>query len=92
VALSGKNRVLVREVNDQIREINAGFGDGLTYDLLCECSKADCVRRVVVPRSVYDELRRDEAHFLVSPEHAHPHEERIVSANGAFLVVAPATG
>lgn len=90
--MSGKNRVLVREVNDQIREVSAGFGDGPTYHLLCECSEPDCVRRVVVPRSVYDALRRDASRFLISTEHVDPDDERVVSAGGAFLVVAPAIG
>lgn len=80
-----KKQVLFREVNDRIREVNMSFGDGPSYHLLCECPDVDCIRRVVVPRRVYDELHRDPSRYLISPEH-------VVNADGAFLVVSPATG
>lgn len=88
----GKKRVLFREVNDRIREISVEFGEGPSYDLICECSEVGCVRRVVVPRNVYDALRHDVSHFFVSPEHVRSDDERVVTADRAFLVVAPATG
>jgi hypothetical protein len=85
----GDQRVLFREVNERIREINTTFGvGGDSYDLLCECHRADCTARVTVPIEVYDDVRAHAQQFVVVAGHEEPAAEQLVAARGEYNVVA----
>jgi len=64
--MSGK-QVLMREVNDRIRELNAGFRiTSGSCVVLCECGASDCFEQIVAPIEV---LRRDADQLLIAPGH-----------------------
>jgi hypothetical protein len=84
-----RKRALFREVNGRIRDVASAFGDASSYDLLCECARVDCLRRVVVPGRVYDELESDGTRYVVYPGHERRDEERVLSGDASYLVVAP---
>jgi hypothetical protein len=82
-------RLLMREVNERIRDVNIRFQVVTgTYHLLCECPGSACVQRLEVPISIYEELRTYEDRFLVGTGHEQPEQERVVAQNGTHLVVA----
>jgi hypothetical protein len=55
--MSGK-QAIVREVNDRIRELHAGFRiRSGNYVILCECSDINCFERVQIPIDVYEDIR-----------------------------------
>jgi hypothetical protein len=84
-----RRRALLREVNERIRDLNARFGAHTgTYVLLCECVSGDCVRRVEVSASVYEELRTEQDRFVVAPGHERPEHERVIAKEEHHLVVA----
>jgi hypothetical protein len=84
-----EKRLLMREVNERIRDFNTRFQVVTgTYDLLCECPGSDCFQRLEVPTSIYEELRTYEDRFLVGTGHEQPEQERVVAQNGTHLVVA----
>jgi hypothetical protein len=57
-------QMIIREVNDRIREVNAGFGvTAGTCTVLCECGAPGCLEPVVVP------VGADSVNF-VAPGHA----------------------
>ena len=83
-------RSLFREVNRQVRSLNASFSvveD--SYSVLCECGRSECLEWVEVPERVYAEVCKDETVFVVAEDHAEP-DERLVSDGGAYFLVAPA--
>lgn len=85
----GDQRVLFREVNERIRDINRTFGvAGDSYDLLCECRRAECMQRVTVPIEVYDDVRAHAHQFVVVAGHEEPADEQLVEARGEYNVVA----
>ncbi len=74
-----QHRMLVREVNERIREINLDFDLATgTYELLCECERGDCLGRIEVPVAVYEEARSDGQLFLLTPGHEQPAHEHVV--------------
>jgi len=72
-----RKRVLFREVNERIRDVSRklGFASG-TYEVFCECERADCMLRVEVTGEVFDEIIADGRRYLVAAEH----EENALSA------------
>ena len=70
IAVELMRRVLLREVNNRIRELSDRFGtpEGI-YRLICECGRGDCGERFEVSVAEYEDLRlRNE--FLVCESHA----------------------
>ena len=85
------NRLLFREVNERIRAVNAAFGvPPVTYELLCECERGDCLERLEVPSAVFDEIRTDLQRFVVVAGHEEPGAE-VVAEGATYRVVAVAT-
>ncbi len=81
-------RVLAREVNAKIREIQAGLVEGGdAYELLCECCRDGCEERVAVPDELNGELAGG-LRFIVAP--GHEEREPVVEARPTYLVVSPA--
>ena len=57
-------------MNERIREVNATLSaPAESYELICECDDPDCFQRIVVPASVYEEVRADGRQFFVAVEH-----------------------
>jgi hypothetical protein len=81
--------LLLREVNERIREVNGGFvllgGTPEWVDVFCECGRTECLDRVRVPSGLYEEIRGLEEHFLVAP--GHEHGERVVTDDRLYRVV-----
>jgi len=57
-----------------------------TFEVLCECERADCLVRFEVQSSVYEEIRVEVDRFVVAA--GHEGEERVVSSGTAYRVVA----
>lgn len=82
-------RRLFREVNERIRSVNLRFGTAaVDVQVLCECGRPDCVERIEVPASVYEEIRESDDLFLVADDHVAG--ERIVAGSDGYAVVAAA--
>jgi hypothetical protein len=80
-------RALAREVNERIHAVNASFGFvPTTLDLLCECERGDCLERLEVTSSVYEEIRRELERFVVAP--GHEGTERVVAEGPEYRIVA----
>jgi hypothetical protein len=81
--------LLLREVNERIREVNGGFvllgGTPDRVEVFCECGRTGCLERVRVPSRLYDEIRDLEEHFLVAP--GHEHGERVLTNDRLYRVV-----
>lgn len=83
-----QRRVLFREVNARIRELNKSFGVRAgSYELLCECGRDACVQRIEVPVSVY-ESALETGRFLVAPGHEDAAGDEVASTGSASQLVA----
>ena len=88
MSASRKRRSLLREVNEQIRNITASFAlHDSTFLVVCECEQPGCVERVRVPMVVYDELRGDRERFVVVTGHENTTIERITASDDGYAVV-----
>jgi hypothetical protein len=81
-------RLLVREVNEEIRRVNERFGIRGSCVLLCECCAHLCLQRVELPVPVWERVRGD-GHFVVCPGHRDPElDDVVVRADGYWVVAA----
>ena len=85
-----KNEVVFRDVNERVREIDEAqqaFGQGGTWEFLCECVHADCLEPIALTPSEYELVRSNATHFAVAPGHVDPSVERVVYESDRFVVV-----
>jgi hypothetical protein len=82
-------QTLRREVNEQIRSINEGFGVGEpdTIDVICECIHANCTTYITMTVADYELVRRFPTHFFIKEGHDVAEGERVVSESADFIVV-----
>jgi hypothetical protein len=91
-----RHRLLLREVNDRIRELNASFGTKSgSYELICECAREECAQRIKVHASVYERARNKPGRFVAAPGtlfvvadgHEFDEIEGVVEHHGGCLLV-----
>ena len=81
-----RNRVLLRHVNERMREIlGPRLMPGEEAELLCECGDEACISIIRLGLEDYDAVRRSSYRFVVLP--GHEDGEAIVEAKERFLVV-----
>jgi|SRR5436190_13384897 len=84
----GLNEAVFREVNERITDLAETFGlEDQSLDLVCECGDPNCVERIAISRSDYEELRSDPTHFAVHTGHVQPDIEDVVDRRGSYDVV-----
>jgi hypothetical protein len=86
------NEGLMREVNDRVEELAQRFdlGDespGDEVEFLCECGQENCTESVRLTIREYEEIRRDQTHFVVFPGHEDPDVEDVVANSDGYTVV-----
>jgi hypothetical protein len=92
------HQILVREVNERVRESFDRSGLDLWADgrsrleFLCECSNDSCMTPVSLTPSEYERARAVPSVFIVLPGHETPAEERILLENERFFFVEKMIG
>jgi hypothetical protein len=56
-------------VNERIREISAFGVANRNIELICECAHKECLQRIEVPSSAFEQARREPGRFVVAPGH-----------------------
>jgi hypothetical protein len=65
-----RKRALFREVNERIRDVSRRFGFATgSYEVFCECTRADCLVRIEVTGELYDEIVADGRRYLIAAGH-----------------------
>jgi hypothetical protein len=81
-------RTLLRQVNEQMRRINADFAAVTSaYHVVCECERPECLERLQVPARVYEEVRGDSERFVLIAGHEQPGVERVLASADGYCVV-----
>ena len=83
---AARNEALFREVNERMLSLAGGHAEPEETGFVCECSTEGCTRRLHVPVQVYEAVRADPRHFLVTPGHEGPFE-RVVEQGEGFTIV-----
>jgi hypothetical protein len=89
-----KNEVVFRDVNERVKQIGDASGDP-TNELatfLCECGDAQCLERIGMLPSEYEEVRASPVYFAVVPGHEQPEVERIVRKERRFYILEKLPG
>jgi hypothetical protein len=87
------NEGLLRDVNDRIEEVMErwdarGEGPGAPEaDFLCECGDSNCTETVRLTFAAYEDVRRDEAQFVVFPGHEKRDVEDVVAQPDGYRIV-----
>lgn len=88
-----ENEVLFRAVNEQIETLNEQLGSrGDPMTVVCECWSAECVERLQIQASSYEQVRRDATRFVVAPGHVVEDMETVVERGDGYEVVAKREG
>jgi hypothetical protein len=96
-----QNEVIFRQANekaiDELEEINNSAlenGDlelihdtDIALQFFCECSNEDCVDRIKLKPSAYQEVHQNSSQFIVLPGHNMLKIEKIVQSYPTYLVV-----
>ena len=88
LAASARDRLVLREVNDQIAKlVGAGNETGVSL-FVCECRDRSCAEALEITAAEYERIRADEANFVVFPGHEQAESERVVERLSRFVIVA----
>ena len=88
-----RNEVLHREVNERMRQIEAGLSSrGVVEpreldEYFCECGIDDCMEKIHLSADEYEGVRSNPVRFAVLPEHVIGDVERVVADHGRFVSV-----
>ena len=88
----GLNEAIFRQVNEQIRGLNQGFGTEGTMTMICECGDADCTEQLTVRVSDYERVRRDARCYVIAKGHEIADVERVVEQADGYDVVQKREG
>ena len=83
---AARNEALFREFNERVEHLaDTVVADRIRF--VCECGDLDCLERVELTRTAYEEVRGDARRFVVAPGHGNPEIERVVARGEGYLVV-----
>ena len=84
----GLNEAIFRQVNEQIRDLDRGFGtEQGTMSVICECGNSDCTERLELGVTEYERVRGDARLYVIVPGHQIPSVESVVEQRDGFDVV-----
>jgi hypothetical protein len=89
-----RNAALFREVNERIREVGNAVGvrPDEALEMVCECSSAECSRRISMTRSEYEDVRAEPELFILVPGHTDPSVESVVARRDRYWVARKLPG
>jgi hypothetical protein len=85
-------RLVVREVNAAIVELEERFGRNGHLSVLCECGTAGCLERLEIPTALYEEVRGDVGRFIVARGHSPDGDDRDSADDAPYRIVLAEAG
>jgi hypothetical protein len=79
-----RNETLFREFNERVEGL---AGDSPRIRLVCECGDLECLERLELTRTSYEQVRSDPRRFLVAPGHEDTDIEQVVARRERYFVV-----
>jgi len=81
-----RNSLLIRAVNDRIREVNDPRGDSGPVGFLCECGDIDCQGALEITIADYEAVRSTRGRFVLLAGHESQAHEVLARVNGYVVV------
>lgn len=89
----GLNEAIFRQVNEQVRDLNRGFGvDQTTMTVICECGDGACTERLEIPTPAYERVRSNSRDYVIAKGHEIPDVESVVEQAESYDVVRKREG
>jgi hypothetical protein len=89
----GENEVVLREVNERLRDLGEGFSlVAETAEFVCECGNTSCTERIRMTLAEYEEIRSDPKRFFVIRGHELPDYEKVIDVRDAYSIVEKLPG
>jgi hypothetical protein len=90
----GKNEILYRAVNEEVRELDARLGAASlpTQSFVCECGEATCTERIELTNEEYEKVRADPRTFALVNGHEKLDVEYVVRRTDRYCVVRKRAG
>jgi hypothetical protein len=89
----GLNEAIFRQVNEQVRELNRGFGvEETTMTVICECGDGSCTERIEISTPAYERIRGDSRDYVIAKGHEIPDVETVVQETESYDVVRKREG
>jgi hypothetical protein len=84
-----KNESIFREVNERIGEVADRFAiqEAEAVGFICECSREQCVERLLLARHEYAAARRSGKRFVLVPGHEDLRHENVISTTERYILV-----
>lgn len=85
---AARNQVLFRALNERLDEVNRTLTQVReTFAIACECADATCVEMIEIEPGDYESVRSNPRHFAVLDGHVYSDVERVVTAQGVYVIV-----
>jgi hypothetical protein len=81
-----RNSLLIRAVNDRIRDVNDPGGDSGPVGFLCECGDIDCQGALEITIADYEAVRSTRGRFVLLAGHESQAQEVLARMNGYVVV------
>jgi hypothetical protein len=82
------NEALFREMNERVEaQVLATSGEDEQFVVACECGDIECMERLWLTLSEYEETHADPAQFVIVHGHEIPEVEEVVAKNERYFVV-----
>jgi len=81
----GRNEASARRINESIEQLASPTAAAL--QIVCECSRKECMRLLEVSHDIYELVRQAPARFIVASGHQQLEFERVVSEHAGFVIV-----
>jgi hypothetical protein len=81
------NEAIFRNVNEEIRALNATLATVTEMRIVCECGTRSCADQFAITPEDYSRLREDSTLFAIRPGHDFPETETTVSKRDDYWVV-----
>jgi hypothetical protein len=82
-----RNEAYWRELNAELKDLQAGDEPGDPVSFVCECGRPNCVEILKLTLDDYERRHRDDRHFVVKPGHEFPEVERVIESTAEYSVV-----
>ena len=79
-----RNEALFREFNERVERL---ADESRRIDFVCECGDLECLERMSLTHTSYEQVRSDPRRFVVAPGHENVEIERVVSRLEGYVVV-----
>jgi hypothetical protein len=82
-----ENEALFRAVNERIEDKTPAEAGEQRFEIFCECADLDCLERIEISRSSYEQARAEPDLFIVRPGHEQPTLEESIVETPTYLLI-----